>query len=284
MNPPFCPFIRDADFAARFPWFVATRRLLDYLLVLVQEGDCVFTVEGVVHRPRTGEFCLVRPNQLVELRGHTSTVTPYAHFDLTWNARREDSFATRPGQLDLEPYRAFLQPPFPILGSIPTVFSPPDGENVRARWRSIINRWNEGNELSRLEAQTQLGVLMLEFARHFAELVGRVQPSSTPLGWVESYLGARLNEPVSVEQMAKRARLSPARFHVVFAREFGTTPARYLSELRVRHAGELLQTTDWTLAHIAGLCGFADVHSFAKAFKRLRGQTPGEFRRAHLSN
>ena len=110
--------------------------------------------------------------------------------------------------------------------------------------------------------------------------IGRARPTaSKPLGWVESFLGAHLGEAVAVEQMARRARLSVARFHVVFRHEFGTTPARYLVELRVRHAGELLQTTDWTLAHIAQLCGFADVHSFAKAFKRLNGRTPGKFRR-----
>ncbi len=276
--PPFCPFIRDADFAARAPWVVAERRLLDYLLVCVQEGECVFTLDGAAMRPLVGQFCLVRPGQRVHLRGRTHTVTPYAHFDATYNARRGDSFATRPGQLDLDAYGALLQPPLPLLVPLPSVFFPPDGDAARARWRALIERWNGGNELSRFEANAALGVLLLEWARHFAELEGRVQPASKPLGWVESYLGAHLGEAVAVEVMARRARLSIARFHVVFKREFGTTPARYLTALRVRHAGELLQTTDWTLAHIAHLCGFADVHSFAKAFKRVHGCTPGEFR------
>jgi len=121
--------------------------------------------------------------------------------------------------------------------------------------------------------------MLLGWARSFAEAEGQLAPVSKPLGWVESFLGARLGEAVSVEQMAVRARLSPSRFQVVFKREFGVSPSRYLVELRVRHAGELLRTSDWTLAHIAHLCGFADVHSFAKAFKRVKGVAPGAFRR-----
>jgi len=79
--------------------------------------------------------------------------------------------------------------------------------------------------------------------------------------------------------MASRAGLSASRFQVVFRKLYGVSPGRYLMELRVRHAGELLQDTDWTLAHIAGLCGFADVHHFAKTFKRVTGRTPGAHRR-----
>jgi len=279
VKPPFCPFIRDADFAARAPWMVRERRLLDYLLVLAQEGECVWTIEGTALRPLVGQFCLVRPNQRVELQGKTATITPYAHFDLLFNVRREEGFATRPGQLDLEPYRHLLQPDLGILRALPSIFSLPDGEAAREKWQGIIALWNMGDEPARLEARARLGAMLLGWARGFAEAEGQLAPVSKPLGWVESFLGARLGEPVSVEQMAGRARLSPSRFHAVFKREFGVSPSRYLVELRVRHAGELLRTSDWTLAHIAHLCGFAAVHSFAKAFKRVKGITPDEFRR-----
>jgi len=133
VKPPFCPFIRDADFAVRPPWIVRERRLLDYLLVLTQEGECVWTIESEVWRPLVGQFCLVRPNQRVELQGRTATITPCAHFDLVFNARREDSFSTRPGQLDLEPYRHLLQPDLEVLRALPPVFSPLDGDAAREK-------------------------------------------------------------------------------------------------------------------------------------------------------
>jgi transcriptional regulator GlxA family with amidase domain len=87
-----------------------------------------------------------------------------------------------------------------------------------------------------------------------------------------------LDDKITIEAMAARARLSPSRFHSVFFQTFGTTPGRYLAEMRVRHAAELLQTTELTLAHIAELCGLANVHHFAKAFKRAMNTTPGKYR------
>ena len=37
---PVVPYIREADFAIRKPWYTPPRRLLDYLLLYVQEGEC----------------------------------------------------------------------------------------------------------------------------------------------------------------------------------------------------------------------------------------------------
>lgn len=274
--PTFCPFIRDADFAARAPWRVANRRLLDYLLVAVTQGQCEFVVEGQKHELQTGDWCLIQPDQTVELRGLTATVTPYAHFDVWFNARREASFATRPGQLDLAPHRELLQPRFDELARVPTVFAAPD-ESWKADWLAIIELWGRGGQLSRLEAQTALAAWLLRLARHFD---GGAAPraEASPLGWVPSYLSTHLSQPISIAEMAARARLSPSRFNVVFRQIYDVSPGQYLLQLRISHAAELLRSSDWTLAHIADLCGFADVHHFAKTFKRVRGIAPGKWR------
>jgi transcriptional regulator GlxA family with amidase domain len=127
-----------------------------------------------------------------------------------------------------------------------------------------------------------LGVLFLELVREYLSQSGTQEPpvERRTLGWLASYLSTHLGEPISVGDMAEQAGLSVSRFQVVFRESFGIPPARYLLELRVRHAGELLQATSWTLSHIAGLCGFSDVHHFAKTFRRLTGLTPGEHRRS----
>lgn len=271
----FAPFIRDADFAARAPWQVPGRRLLDFLMVYVAEGRCRFTVEGVAHEPRVGTFCLVQPGESVLLQGFSHTVTPYAHFDLWFCPRRDESFATRPGQFDLTSYSHLLQARADSLGALPTVFEPPD-EDFKTQWLEIVEQWSRGDELSRLEAQNWLGTLIFRLVRHFAAPRSASAPNF--LAWVPSFLSTHLGKSPSVEEMARRARLSPSRFTVVFRQQFGTSPARYLLEMRLHHAAELLRSTDWTLAHIASLCGFADVHHFAKAFKKRFKTPPGKYR------
>jgi AraC-like DNA-binding protein len=277
----FCPYIRDADFAPRSPWCVSERRLLDYLLIYIQEGECEFKVNGFSRTYHTRDFCLAQPGQTVELTGKTYTITPYLHFDIWFNSHRENSFATRPGQLDLTAYLHFLQPTLDSLASIPTKlgeenFSEPD---AASNLRRIINLWNDGTKISRIESENMLGALILGLVRTQNEGKATQSPNTVPLGWVPSYFSTHLSDTVSVEEMAARARLSTSRFQAVFKERFGTSPARYLVLMRVRHAEELLETSDWTLAHIARLCGFADVHHFAKVFKKVGGKTPGEVRR-----
>ncbi len=38
-----------ADYAVRTPWQTGERRLLDYLLIYVQEGACAITLDGVAY-------------------------------------------------------------------------------------------------------------------------------------------------------------------------------------------------------------------------------------------
>lgn len=282
-SPVLAPYIRDADLAVRAPWRVPNRRLLDYLLVYILEGECRFIVDGVTWNCRSGQLCLIRPGQSVDLRGLTHTVTPYAHFDLFYNSFRRESFATRPGQTDLEAYRQLMQPGLESLCQVPLpALLPAPTDDWISAWVKIATGWRLGGPLERLQADQQLGVLFLELLREHLGRSGAAEAPAErrPLGWLASYLSTHLGDPISVEDMAERAGLSVSRFQVVFKETFGVSPARYLLELRVRHAGELLRATGWTLSHIAGLCGFSDVHHFAKTFRRLTGRTPGEHRRS----
>jgi AraC-like DNA-binding protein len=219
---------------------------------------------------------------LVDLRGTTHCVTPYAHFDVFYNPRREESFATRPGQLELSAYRHLMQPGLEVLkhGRPPVKFSAPS-PHFTETWVAMVRGWRSADALGRLEADQVLGQLLLQLLRHRHEQAGRgeVGLAAYSLGWIPSYLSTHLAGPVSVQDMAGRAGLSASRFQVVFRSIYGVSPGRYLIEMRVRHAAELLRDTNWTLAHIAALCGFADVHHFAKTFKRITGRTPGQHRR-----
>lgn len=58
----------------------------------------------------------------------------------------------------------------------------------------------------------------------------------------------------------------------------GVSPSRYIQQARVNRSVRLLRDSDWGLADIALRCGFSDQASFTRAFKRLTGATPGDFR------
>ncbi|MDP3180085.1 MAG: helix-turn-helix domain-containing protein, partial [Spirochaetaceae bacterium] len=63
-----------------------------------------------------------------------------------------------------------------------------------------------------------------------------------------------------------------------FKKRTGITPARFLTEERLRFAASLLASTRKSVAQIAGESGFADAGYFAKVFRRGRGLSPTEYR------
>jgi len=83
----------------------------------------------------------------------------------------------------------------------------------------------------------------------------------------------------TVQSLAKAAGLSRTAFARRFTAALGASPLRYLTELRLRRAAELLTTSDGSLAEIAAEVGYDSEFAFSRAFKRYTGKAPGLFRR-----
>jgi AraC-like DNA-binding protein len=276
------PFIREADYGIRRPWFTPPRRLMDYLLLYVEEGDCVATVEGNDIVLSRGDVCLIQPDSLHSLRGVTDTVTPYVHLDIFYNPRREEAFPTKGGQVSLEPYEHLVQPQLNAIEGItvPVRVLPRHPEVFHSTMLLMVAAWQSNDVLQRLEANHLALGLVIELLREHSTAIRKPPTSSTSLGWVTSYLSFHIGDQLSVADMARRANLSQSRFSTLFHQQFGQSPHQYFLRLRVAHARELLRTTDLPLREIAEYCGFADVHHFSKVFKRLTQQTPGSLRRS----
>lgn len=92
------------------------------------------------------------------------------------------------------------------------------------------------------------------------------------------YITENIEQPLSVEMMAKRIALSPFYFTRVFKKEIGQSPHEYLINARVNRARFYLKTTDLPLKEIAYRCGFSNESSLCTTFKRLSDCTPMEYR------
>lgn len=64
----------------------------------------------------------------------------------------------------------------------------------------------------------------------------------------------------------------------LFKKETGTTFVHYVTQLRMKEAIRLLQTTNKSTAEISALVGFNDYFYFLKTFKKYTGKTLGQYR------
>jgi len=84
----------------------------------------------------------------------------------------------------------------------------------------------------------------------------------------------------TLNALARLAHLSRTAFFERFQACLGQTPADYLLWWRLQLAAQRLRDTDDSVASIALAVGYGNASAFARAFKRLLGRSPNEFRTA----
>ena len=99
-------------------------------------------------------------------------------------------------------------------------------------------------------------------------------------GLTELYEWALLNlhEPLTVDQLARRAGMSRRTLIRRFNTETGQPPMRWLLEARLSHARELLEATDLTVTAVARSCGLGTPANFRTLFKDHVGVPPSAYR------
>lgn len=107
------------------------------------------------------------------------------------------------------------------------------------------------------------------------ELLRGAQRLAPVLAAVDAGLG---DEEFDVASLAKRAGLSPSRFHAVFRAALGMAPARWLQQRRLARARELLLGSDLPVQEVATRSGFGDPFHFSRLFKRVHGSSPQVYR------
>jgi AraC family transcriptional regulator len=106
---------------------------------------------------------------------------------------------------------------------------------------------------------------------------------SRRLGRVLEHVEAHLADDIAVVDLANVACLSIFHFTRAFSAAVGMPPHRYVSHRRLESAKAMIATGRVSLGEVALACRFSSQSSFARAFRRATGLTPGEYRRTFRS-
>jgi transcriptional regulator GlxA family with amidase domain len=108
-------------------------------------------------------------------------------------------------------------------------------------------------------------------------------PDNHPLAELLPWAIQRLDQPITVEDLARQARMSSRNLGRHFRSVTGTTPLQWLLTQRIRHAQELLETTDDTIDTIATATGMGTATTLRRHFNRTVGVPPDAYRRTFRS-
>ncbi|SBT43390.1 helix-turn-helix domain-containing protein [Micromonospora auratinigra] len=118
-----------------------------------------------------------------------------------------------------------------------------------------------------------------------AQFVTTPVPARTdhPLADLLPWAMARLDRPLTVTALARRANLSTRQLTRHFTAVTGTTPLQWLSTQRIRRAQELLENSGDSIDVIAGAAGMGSAATLRRHFHRTVGVTPDAYRRTFRS-
>jgi len=113
-----------------------------------------------------------------------------------------------------------------------------------------------------------------QFSAPLQAQASTIGPVPALVAWMSEHLCADL----TVEALAQRSAMSVRNFARVFRRETGAAPAAFAERLRVEAARRALELGRSSAKEIAAECGFAHPETMSRAFRRLLGTTPQEYR------
>lgn len=107
-----------------------------------------------------------------------------------------------------------------------------------------------------------------------------LEPKSDRIQNALAYAKSHLREPLTVEQLADVAHLSPRQFSRAFRDETRQSPAKAIESLRVEAARAMLEAGRHSMEAVAAETGFVDTERMRRAFLRAYGQPPQAIKRA----
>ena len=95
---------------------------------------------------------------------------------------------------------------------------------------------------------------------------------------VETYIRLHLSNSLSVEELAGIAHLSPTHLSRLFKKKHNRTLVDYITEQRILAARKYLEENRLSVSAVASKTGYNNYSYFTKAFKKVTGMTPREYR------
>ena len=93
---------------------------------------------------------------------------------------------------------------------------------------------------------------------------------------------AKMEDELTLIEMAQSVELSPAHFSRMFRKSTGETPHEFVLRQRVERAKEMLCEAEMRVLDVAVACGFKTQQHFARVFRHIFGTSPTEYRREFL--
>lgn len=136
-------------------------------------------------------------------------------------------------------------------------------------------------DAKKISARDDFRLLINSEFLSYAGKIGEIIPGrncSEIVNEAMSYIEQHLYESVTTKAIAQHLHLSVCNICRMFKEQTGITITTYTNRRRIEHAAYLLTSTPLSMNEISKQSGFSSCNYFKKAFRRVKGMSPKEYR------
>ncbi|MEE0928513.1 MAG: AraC family transcriptional regulator [Acutalibacteraceae bacterium] len=247
INSCGCQVVNDKDYSV-------TRTRIDYTLMYLSEGVATVYIDGKPKTIRAGEALLYLPdvqqrhiylqkdgcvNKFVHFSGHLCSI------------------------LDGEPIRI-----------IPVASKNEFESNIDRLIRAYC-RIDPQRELL-CDGYLRTIIALLKDSEQIAAAPKETLQERIRI--VINTINTHINEPINLDDCAKKCFVSRERFNHMFKEQTGYPPLQYINKLRIERAKQLLADAGLSVSECAETLGFTDVNYFSRLFRKFTGVSPSKYK------
>lgn len=239
---------------------------IDYAwtLLAVEEGSFRYRINGKTGEAKSGDIVLCPPN--IEFHREMTSPLTFHYIKCVSSDPNEQQHADiRSWAQELFAYKVTIGERDRLLSNFRNLQSVVYMDDANSRtWRNhLVN---------------DVWIMIRREASRLSRLSGiRDELMMDAKDWIEQHV----DEEITVRDIASRYHLHPVHFTRRFRQVFGTTPSRHMAACRIEKAKKLLLQTEYTIDHIAKLCGYDNGFYFSRIFTKWTNLNPSEFRSTH---
>src|SRR5882724_6964123 len=153
--------------------------------------------------------------------------------------------------------------------------------------RGLLAVAQDGSCANALVGELLVNAVCIHLATRYAAAKLQIVPyrgglPAARLKRVLEYIDANLGKNIALFELASVVNMSLYHFAVLFRQSTGVSPHRYVLHQRVERAKGLLRDPKLSVLDVSINVGFGHPNNFARAFRRVIGPSPTQFRRDRL--
>jgi AraC-like DNA-binding protein len=219
-----------------------------WAVVIKYEGETVYTSNG---KPFLSDL-----NHMVVLPKGCS-------YD--WKCTRSGHFSI----IEFESEKTFEEP---------FSFSVKNSEKILKMFKELEQKRNMKREMVEVESIRDTYSILLALTQTVSECYLPTEKQLKIAPAIE-YISQHYTESITNDALAKITGLSTVYFRKLFTEVYGKSPGKYITDLRMKKAAEMLNSDYGTISDIAQSVGYANIYDFSRAFKKHTGISPTTYRR-----